>query len=54
VRHGVARVDAEVEHDLFQVGRADLDPLDAVVERQRDFDGRSEHPLEGAGGAKQR
>ena len=41
----------EVEHDLFQVRCADLDPLDVVVERQRDRDGRTEHPLEGAGGA---
>ena len=43
VRQGITRPDGEVEHDLFEVCRADIDPFDVMIERQRDDNVRSEH-----------
>ena len=35
VGHRIPGVDAEVEHDLFEIAGAHPDPLDAGVKRQR-------------------
>ena len=48
VRHGVPRMQSEVEHDFFDMARAGLDSLDVAVERQRHADVIAQHAFEDA------